>query len=174
MFLVPLTGGRAIPLDKAILLFGRSPECDIVIESSRKVSRKHCCVAQIDDFHVVRDLGSMNGLRVNDQPVEREARLNIGDELWIGDVGYRFQPSNRGNVSTGKPRNGADGNSAGSGKGNPGKKRRPIAIDPDMLSADMPIAIPDEADVNFHVEETGARPLIPEDQIRQVLDEEDE
>ena len=31
-------------LDKPIMLFGRHPECDITIDS-RKISRRHCCVA---------------------------------------------------------------------------------------------------------------------------------
>ncbi len=87
--LVPLDGSAPIILDRAILFFGRGQECDIVITTSRKVSRKHCCVAQIDDRFVIRDLGSMNGVRVNDTRVTSEASLNIDDTLWVGDVGFR-------------------------------------------------------------------------------------
>ena len=53
--LVALTDGPSIMLDKPILLVGRHQECDIQIQS-RKISRRHCCIAQVDDYLVVRDL----------------------------------------------------------------------------------------------------------------------
>ena len=47
--LVALSEGPNILLDKPILLVGRHQECDIQI-SSRKISRKHCCIAQVNDY----------------------------------------------------------------------------------------------------------------------------
>ncbi|WP_437185593.1 FHA domain-containing protein [Planctomicrobium sp. SH668] len=91
MVLIPLQGGSPIHLDKAIVLFGRGSECDVVLTNSRKVSRKHCCVSQIDRRIVVRDLGSMNGIRVNEDAIEREATLQVGQVLWIGDLGFRLE-----------------------------------------------------------------------------------
>lgn len=88
--LVPLHGGPSVHVDKAILFFGRGSECDVVLTDSRKVSRKHCCVAQIENRIVVRDLGSMNGVRVNDTRVKDECILNLGDVLWVGDLGFRL------------------------------------------------------------------------------------
>lgn len=88
--LVPLHGGPSIHVDKAILFFGRGSECDVVLTDSRKVSRKHCCVAQIDNRIVVRDLGSMNGVRINETRVTDESILNLGDVLWVGDLGFRL------------------------------------------------------------------------------------
>src|SRR5437667_7351597 len=85
--LVALTEGPSILLDKPILLFGRHPECDIQIES-RKVSRRHCCIAQVNDYLVVRDLDSTNGIRINGTRVV-EGRLDPGDELTIGS--HRYQ-----------------------------------------------------------------------------------
>lgn len=84
--LVALTEGTNILLDKAILLIGRHQECDIQIHS-RKVSRLHCCIAQVGDYLVVRDLGSTNGIRVNGTRV-LEGRLHVGDELTIGNFRY--------------------------------------------------------------------------------------
>jgi pSer/pThr/pTyr-binding forkhead associated (FHA) protein len=55
--LVALSEGPNILLDKPVLLLGRHPECDIQIDS-RKISRRHCCIAQVEDHLVVRDLGS--------------------------------------------------------------------------------------------------------------------
>jgi predicted component of type VI protein secretion system len=88
--LTPLSGGAPILLDKPIVLIGRHPDCDVVIANSAKVSRRHCCVAQINEAFFVRDLGSMNGVRVNGTRVT-QAMLNPNDQLAIGDVPYIFQ-----------------------------------------------------------------------------------
>ncbi|MFN4260534.1 MAG: FHA domain-containing protein [Gemmataceae bacterium] len=85
--LVALSEGPSILLDKPIMLFGRHPECDIQIES-RKVSRRHCCIAQVKDYLVVRDLGSTNGIRINGVRLD-EGQLHEGDELTIGSHLYR-------------------------------------------------------------------------------------
>ncbi|HEY8503486.1 MAG TPA: FHA domain-containing protein [Gemmataceae bacterium] len=85
--LLALTDGPSILLDKPIMLFGRHPECDIQL-NSRKVSRKHCCIAQVNDYLVVRDLGSTNGIRINGSRVT-EGKLRTGDELTIGNFRYQ-------------------------------------------------------------------------------------
>src|SRR5687768_9662369 len=85
--LVAITEGPNILLDKPILLVGRHQECDIQI-ASRKVSRRHCCIAQVNDHLVVRDLCSTNGIRINGSRV-LEGNLRSGDELMIGN--YRYQ-----------------------------------------------------------------------------------
>ncbi len=91
-FLVPLDPGLClIPLEKAIVLIGRQADCDVSLTHSRKVSRKHCCVAQVNTSFIVRDLGSTNGVFVNGSRVRKEAGLLLGDELAIGDVRFRLQ-----------------------------------------------------------------------------------
>jgi pSer/pThr/pTyr-binding forkhead associated (FHA) protein len=85
--LLALTDGPSILLDKPIMLLGRDLECDIRFDS-RKISRKHCCIAQVTDYLVVRDLGSTNGIRINGTRVV-QGRLRAGDELTIGN--YRYQ-----------------------------------------------------------------------------------
>src|SRR5579859_2663900 len=85
--LVALNEGPNILVDKPILLVGRHPECDIQIDS-RKISRRHCCIAQVNDYLVVRDLDSTNGVRINGVRVV-EGRLNAGDELTVGN--HRYQ-----------------------------------------------------------------------------------
>ena len=87
--LVALTEGPNILLDKPILLLGRHPECDIQIES-HKISRRHCCIAQVEDYLTVRDLGSTNGIRINGVRVQ-EGRLKPNDELTIGNSRYRVR-----------------------------------------------------------------------------------
>jgi hypothetical protein len=143
MMLVPLENGDPILLDKAIMLFGRHPDCDVVLTSSRKVSRKHCCIAQIHDYYVVRDLGSMNGVRVNGEPAGREARLRAGDEVHIGDIPYRVEVAAADRRSA---RVAADGSPADA-------KRGVRRVSPDLLSRDVPVVIPEEG-ADFIVEET--------------------
>jgi len=87
--LLALTEGPNIPLDRPIVLLGRHQECDIQL-ASRKVSRRHCCIAQVDNYLVVRDLGSTNGIRINGVRV-LEGSLKEGDELTIGNHLYRVQ-----------------------------------------------------------------------------------
>src|SRR3954454_19979962 len=93
--LLALTEGPNILLDKPILLLGRHQECDIQL-ASRKVSRRHCCIAQVQDYLVVRDLGSTNGIRINGVRVQ-EGKLRPGDELTIGNHRYQLLWSADGN-----------------------------------------------------------------------------
>jgi pSer/pThr/pTyr-binding forkhead associated (FHA) protein len=85
--LLSLSDGPSIMIDKPILLFGRHEECDVQL-NSKKVSRRHCVVAQVNDYLVVRDLGSTNGVRINGERVV-EGKLVPGDELQIGNFKYQ-------------------------------------------------------------------------------------
>lgn len=85
--LVSTDNGPSISLDKPIVLLGRQDECDVILES-RKVSRKHCCFALINQTVFIRDLGSTNGISVNGKRVE-SASLSHGDIVSIG--GHSFQ-----------------------------------------------------------------------------------
>ena len=85
--LLSLADGPSILIDKPIILFGRHEECDVQL-NSKKVSRRHCVVAQVNDYLVVRDLGSTNGVRINGERVV-EGKLVPGDELQIGNFRYQ-------------------------------------------------------------------------------------
>src|ERR1700733_15716966 len=85
--ILSLTDGPSILIDKPILLFGRHEECDVQL-NSKKVSRRHCCLAQVHDYLVIRDLGSTNGVRINGERVA-EGKLRPGDELQIGNFKYQ-------------------------------------------------------------------------------------
>jgi FHA domain len=86
--LVALDEGPDIPLDRAMVVVGRHPQCDARLDSLR-VSRHHCCMTTDHGEVVVRDLGSTNGIRINGQRVEM-GRLRPGDELSIAHIRYRF------------------------------------------------------------------------------------
>lgn len=124
--LLALSEGPSILLDKPIMLFGRHPECDIQL-NSRKVSRRHCCLAQVNDYFVIRDLGSTNGVRINGTRVT-EGKLRSGDELTIGNFRYQVFWE------------GADGASR---NGPPVVRKKPINDD-DLEEADEPVELSGE------------------------------
>lgn len=90
-YLKPVDKGPRIIISKAIVFVGRHPSCDVTIKGSRKISRKHCCIAQVNSSFFVRDLGSMNGVRLNGQRVKKEAELSNGDRVAIGEFEYTFR-----------------------------------------------------------------------------------
>ena len=86
--LVALDEGCDIPLDRAMVVVGRHPQCDARLDSLR-VSRHHCCMTVDHGEVIVRDLGSTNGIRINGQRVEF-GRLRPNDELAIAHIRYRL------------------------------------------------------------------------------------
>ena len=142
--LVPLARGAPITLDKPIMLVGRNPDCDIVLQSSTKVSRRHCCIAQVYDRYVIRDLGSMNGVRINGQRVV-EGDLTPGCQVSVGDVVFSFQVDVTSSSQQGAPR--------------PHYSNRPPAVPPRDVSLEFPVAI----------QEVDRHPAYPEAQ--QVLNQ---
>jgi len=166
--LVPVNQGRPIVLDKAIILVGRHPDCDIVISDSPKISRKHCCLAIVNDRPVVRDLGSMNGIYVNGNKVIQQASLKLNDELKIGNVAYRLE-----NIGADFQKKNDSAEIVSSGEDSPTKapsvqhfKKPSKNVD---ISQQFPIAISDSGQ-NVSVNE-----MLPSDDLESVEeDEEDE
>ena len=88
--LIPTEGGSSILLDKPIMLIGRNQSCDVSLQTSSKVSRRHCCIVQCGRKFLLRDLGSMNGVRVNTHRIV-EIELQPGDHVAIADVQFTFR-----------------------------------------------------------------------------------
>jgi pSer/pThr/pTyr-binding forkhead associated (FHA) protein len=86
--LIPCGGGNPIPLSRGKLVVGRQEGCDIVLRGSA-VSGRHCELDWADDGWSVRDLGSRNGIRVNDVTCQ-QARLQEGSILWIAGLRFEF------------------------------------------------------------------------------------
>ena len=93
--LQPVGEGKLIAIDRAVVLIGRGSDCDAVITESLKISRRHCCMVQVDETYFVRDLGSMNGVWLNGERVSRESLIQMGDRVAIGDVEFLFHPNAR-------------------------------------------------------------------------------
>ncbi len=67
------------------LIVGRSPRlCDVAIEYDDSISGRHCELSVREGCWYVRDLGSSNGTRVNNQKVFQELMLKCGDILQLG------------------------------------------------------------------------------------------
>jgi two-component system, cell cycle response regulator len=81
--------GRRLPLTGASLLIGRGDGCDICLDATA-VSRRHARIDLTDGGHVVSDLGSTNGTRVNDELLSSPRWLRDGDTLRVGNSVFRF------------------------------------------------------------------------------------
>lgn len=144
--LVPLTEGSvAIVLDKAITLIGRHPECDAVLDENQKISRRHCCIAQVDNRLVLRDLGSMNGVRVNGEQII-EIDLQEGDEVTIGDEEFVMELNYK--PGTDKKRGTTDSPTPEKPKRSPKPVATPVTPKSEMpidISQEFPVAIPEDS-----------------------------
>jgi pSer/pThr/pTyr-binding forkhead associated (FHA) protein len=164
--LVPVNQGKSIVLDKPIVLVGRHPDCDAVILNSRKISRKHCAVALVNNHFVVRDLGSMNGVWVNGVRVETQSSVDFGDELMIGDVAFVLEADKKSSEKKSKgaaplgsetplaPAKSPRVPEVASARSNP--LARPKNQD---LSMEFPVPIDDDEDDRYSVPPPSQKPL---------------
>jgi predicted component of type VI protein secretion system len=112
--LVSLDGGPDIPTGREPIIVGRHPYCDVRLRSIR-VSRRHCCLTEVDGEVAVRDLGSTNGTLINGRRVEA-GRLRPGDELSIVHLRYRLEPGPADRGRTAGPQAGTSGDGTSSTK----------------------------------------------------------
>lgn len=69
---------------------GRGREASLTLPHPL-VSREHCEIYESNGRLFVRDLGSLNGTFINNQRIEGEAELPVGDLLTIGTVTFRAE-----------------------------------------------------------------------------------
>jgi pSer/pThr/pTyr-binding forkhead associated (FHA) protein len=85
--LVVLTGnlqGSDFPIEQATTVLGRGPGADLEL-TCETLSRKHACLDFADGGLRLRDLGSLNGVRINGDLVD-QVDLDHGDKFQIGDL----------------------------------------------------------------------------------------
>jgi len=83
---------KRIPLVKVASRIGRRPDNDIVFTNT-SISGYHAEIhSQRDGTYYITDLGSGNGLSVNEQRVT-QSELNDGDLVELGEVRFRFHRS---------------------------------------------------------------------------------
>jgi pSer/pThr/pTyr-binding forkhead associated (FHA) protein len=89
--LIPMGGGDTVPLMKRSLLIGRRESCDIVLRFSN-VSAHHCQLSVNGGYWYVKDLGSKNGVKVNNVRIgTSEKLLEPGDEIAVAKHNYTIQ-----------------------------------------------------------------------------------
>jgi hypothetical protein len=81
--------GRDVPLDRDVVVIGRSSGCDIVLDDPN-VSRRHAEVRRLGEGFSLVDLGSTNGTEVNDQRVGETSLMN-GDVIGVGTTRLTFE-----------------------------------------------------------------------------------
>ncbi len=84
-------GGRRfdLDLDSDGFVFGRDPECDVVLEDAG-ISRRHAELVRERGVWILRDLGSRNGTFIDDAPIQQQ-RLQPGQRARLGpDVGLEL------------------------------------------------------------------------------------
>jgi len=86
--LAPPFEGKIFPLDRAEMVLGRSRENEIPLDH-RSVEDRHAKVIYQHGTYSVVDLGSTEGIKVNDEPY-RMISLRRGDILTVGLLRFRF------------------------------------------------------------------------------------
>jgi hypothetical protein len=88
MCLTGQTKGETYVITGNRVVMGRSEKADIRVLDI-KSSREHAEIAKVGNDWVLTDLGSQNGIVVNDQKVS-QAKLKEGDKIVIGQTVYKF------------------------------------------------------------------------------------
>jgi pSer/pThr/pTyr-binding forkhead associated (FHA) protein len=88
MCLTGQTKGDAYILKGNRVVMGRSDKADIRVLDI-KSSREHAEITKVGQDWVLTDLGSQNGIVVNDQKVSQQ-KLKEGDKIVIGQTVYKF------------------------------------------------------------------------------------
>lgn len=88
MCLTGQTKGETYVLTGNRIVLGRSDKADIRVLDI-KSSREHAEITKVGGEWVVTDLGSQNGIVVNDQKIT-QTKLKEGDKLVIGQTVYKF------------------------------------------------------------------------------------
>ena len=82
--------GMEIPLRAARLFIGRDSQCH-VRPRNELVSKTHCEISQREQSVYVRDLQSLNGTFLNEQPISGEVEARDGDLLRVATLVFKFK-----------------------------------------------------------------------------------
>ena len=82
--------GRIVPLEKDSAIFGRHPDCDIVLDSGA-VSRQHARIVNVEGKLYLEDLRSRNGTFVNGKQIHQPHLLEEGDRITLCDMVFIFR-----------------------------------------------------------------------------------
>ncbi len=86
----PQTSQKVFRIEKAVINIGRQLTNDIIVEDKR-VSRHHAQIKFQDGQHSIFDLGSTNGITINNIPGQRNHLLRNGDHFTIGSYDFYYE-----------------------------------------------------------------------------------
>jgi len=88
---LPQAAPQMYHIEKPVVNIGRQLSNDIIVEDKR-VSRYHAQLKyQPDNQFVIYDLGSTNGITINNTPQMRQHTLRTGDHFTIGGYDFYFE-----------------------------------------------------------------------------------
>ena len=88
---MPQGGQQVYRIEKSIINIGRQLSNDIIVEDKR-VSRYHAQIKyQPDGQFAIFDLGSTNGITINNIPQMRQHVLRNGDRFVVGSYNFHFE-----------------------------------------------------------------------------------
>ena len=90
-------GHRVLLLGSGTVTLGRRTTCDYVLHDNQ-VSREHARIIVGEQTFAIEDLGSANGVLVNDQPVRGLRRLEAGDTFRIGSQVFEILEASEGDI----------------------------------------------------------------------------
>src|SRR5207249_4938211 len=94
--------GKAIPITVPQFVIGRDPQCNLR-PASALVSKRHCVLTVRDTRIFVRDFDSINGTRINDDPLKGEQKVYDQANLRVGPRTFRVSLQTRPPVSRPTP-----------------------------------------------------------------------
>lgn len=85
--------GSTYPLLEQKMTIGRDPECELRVDIEGPASRHHAEIYKSGNAWCIKDLGSLNGTRVNKEKI-KDAKLKPGDRILVGDSIFEFLDDN--------------------------------------------------------------------------------
>jgi Protein of unknown function (DUF3662)/Inner membrane component of T3SS, cytoplasmic domain len=85
-----LVAGRRLLVAPRGAVIGRSQECDVVLDDAG-ISRRHAQLCPTSAGWTIEDVGSTNGVLLNDEPIRDARALHPGDRIEMGSTKIVFE-----------------------------------------------------------------------------------
>jgi len=83
--------GHSFDIREGLTTIGRSPDNNICMPNDSLISRMHCQIIYQHGQFIIEDLGSTNGVLLNNEDIESSAVFKVKDHLTIGKTVFEIQ-----------------------------------------------------------------------------------